>query len=156
MKLKRHSIWPIALIIAIFIASNQSSVAIPKLGFSHDKIVHLLVFGLLATSLFRIPYFFTKRWKGILVTVLIVAAYGAVDEFHQMFIEGRYVEFNDWMADTFGAILASILYLKWDRYRSILEKPMFPKETRKSSLIWRKTLHHSKAPAATTDIATSE
>ena len=42
-----------------------------------------------------------------------------------MFTEGRSVEFNDWIADTCGAFVASILYLKWRRYRQILEMRLF-------------------------------
>ena len=63
--------------------------------------------------------------------VLIVSFYGILDEFHQLFTDGRSVDFKDWVADTFGAILASVLYLKWDRYRSILEKSFFVKEDKK-------------------------
>ena len=63
--------------------------------------------------------------------VLIVSFYGILDELHQLFTDGRSVDFKDWVADTFGAILASVLYLKWDRYRSILEKSFFVKEDKK-------------------------
>ncbi len=56
------------------------------------------------------------------MAVLMVSFYGIIDEFQQMFTEGRSVEFKDWVADTSGAVLASFLYLKWDWYRSILEK----------------------------------
>jgi VanZ family protein len=44
-----------------------------------------------------------------------------------MFTDGRSVEFKDWVADTSGAILASILYLKWNWYRQILEKHFLSK-----------------------------
>ncbi len=133
MKLSHHSIWPWIIILVTFVASSRSSIATVRLGFSYDKIVHFLVFGLLATSFFRIPYFLRKGWKGLLMTVLIVAFYGILDEFHQMFTKGRSVEFNDWLADTLGALLASVLYLKWHWYRSILEKPLFAKESNKLS-----------------------
>ena len=125
MKLHRYSIWPFILIAAIFTASSQSSLAIPKTGFSYDKITHFLIFGLLATSLMRIPYFLKKGWKGVLLAILIASFYGIIDEFRQMFTAGRSVEFKDWVADTSGAVLASILYLKWDWYRSVLEKRSF-------------------------------
>lgn len=125
LKPRHHSIWPIALILAIFAASSQSSLAIPRTGFSYDKLTHFLIFGLLATSILRIPYFYKKRWKGVLLTVLIASSYGVLDEFQQTFTENRYVEFEDWVADTSGAIIASIVYLKWAWYRSILERCSF-------------------------------
>ena len=111
----------------IYAASSQSSLVAPKIGFSYDKIAHFLIFGLLATSIFRIPYFFSKAWKGALLTILIVSAYGVLHAFRQLFTEGRSVEFNDWVADTCGAILASILYLKWRWYRQSLETRPFDK-----------------------------
>ena len=127
MKLKRHNIWPLALVLVIFAGSSQSSLATPDPGFSYDKLAHFLVFGLLATSILRIPYFLGKHWRGILLTILIVSSYGVMDEFRQMFTDGRSVEFKDWVADTGGAILASILYLKWNWYRQILEKHFLSK-----------------------------
>ncbi len=121
-----RNIWPFAIAVIIFAASSQSSLATPNTGFSYDKLAHFLIFGLLATSIVRIPYFLNKGWQGVLLTVLIVSLYGVIDEFRQMFTVGRYVEFKDWIADTSGAILASTLYLKWNWYRHVLEKNFRP------------------------------
>lgn len=63
------------------------------------------------------------------MTILIVSSYGVIDEFRQMFTIGRSVEFEDWLADTSGAILASVLYLKWKWYHQILEKSFLSKKT---------------------------
>lgn len=115
--------------LAIFTASSQSSLTIPKTGFSYDKATHFLIFGLLATSVIRIPYFLKQRWKGLLLAILVVSFYGIVDEFRQMYTAGRSVEFNDWVADTTGATIASILYVKWTWYRSILEKRSLVKKS---------------------------
>lgn len=131
MKLDRHSIWPLALALAIFAGSSNPSPALPNPGFSYDKIAHFLVFGLLATSVLRIPYFYQRGWKGVLATVVIVSSYGVIDELRQMFTEGRSVDFKDWVADTSGAICASVLYFKWHWYRLTLEK-CFSKKQRLS------------------------
>jgi len=124
LKVERHSLWPFALALAIFLASGTKNLAAPALGWdiSYDKLAHLLVFGLLATTILRIPYFFKQGWKGALIAVAIVSLYGALDEYHQFF-SGRSVEFDDWIADTLGAALASILYLKCQWYRRIWERP---------------------------------
>ena len=125
MKLKLHSIWPFLLIFAIYVVSSQPSLATPRIGISYDKLAHFLVFGLLATAIIRIPAISRKGWQGVLTTVLCVSLWGALDEFRQMFTEGRSVEIADWVADTFGAIVASVLYLKLDWYRRILEMGFF-------------------------------
>ena len=111
-------------------ASSQSSLAVPKIRASYDKLAHFFVFGLLATSVIRIPFFHKKTWRGILLTILFVSLYGIIDEFRQMFTEGRSVERNDWVADTCGAIVASVLYLKWPGYRQILEMRLFSSKPR--------------------------
>lgn len=121
MKIKRHTIWPCALAISIYAASSQSTLTVPDVGVSYDKLAHLLVFGLLATAVLRIPYVINKSWRGVLLTILIVSGYAILDEFRQSLTPGRAVELNDWIADTLGAILASILYLKWQRYRQFWE-----------------------------------
>lgn len=127
MKSTYQSIWPIFLVLAIYTASSQSSLAIPKTGFSYDKLTHFLIFGLLATSILRVPYLYKKGWKGVLLAILITSSYGVLDEFRQMFTANRYVEFEDWVADTSGAILASILYFKLNWYRRTLERKVFKK-----------------------------
>jgi len=121
VKIKRHFVWPCALAISIYAASSQSALAAPNVGVSYDKLAHLLVFGLLATAVLRIPDLFKKGWHGVLFTILIVSGYAILDEFRQSLTPGRAVELNDWIADTLGAILASILYLKWQRYRQFWE-----------------------------------
>jgi len=121
VKVKRHTIWPCALVISIYAASSQSTLTVPDVGVSYDKLAHLLVFGLLATAVLRIPYVINKGWHGVLFTILVVSGYAILDEFRQSLTPGRAVELNDWIADTLGAIIASILYLKWQRYRQFWE-----------------------------------
>ena len=89
-------------------------------GFAlNDKLVHFLIFGLLATLVCRSPGL--KRWGW---AVLLVSAYGIADEFRQSFTPGRYVEFDDWVADTSGAAVAVTLYTLWAGYRRLLETPL--------------------------------
>jgi len=118
-------LWPLVMVLAIHAASSESNLASPKLGFSYDKIAHLLVFGLLATTILRIPDVFKLGWRGVYSVILVVAVCGLLDECRQLFTPGRSVELNDWLADSCGAILASILYFKWHWYRHLLEYPCF-------------------------------
>lgn len=122
------------LAVCIFLVSGQTHVATPDVSlFSNDKLIHLLVFGLLATSILRIPTIRERKWSGVIFAALIVSIYGGLDELHQSTTPGRQVEIADWVADTLGAVIASILYLKWSLYRRFLEFPINKKGRTQSS-----------------------
>lgn len=132
MKLQRHTIWPFAIALAIFLASGTKDLAAPDFGFdfSYDKLAHLLVFGLLATAVLRIPSIFNKGWSGACITIALISLFGALDEYRQSFSPDRFVELDDWIADSLGAILASVVYYKWHWYRRILEWHCFGKKAK--------------------------
>lgn len=117
----------IALVAAIFIYAGADEVRVPDPGFQYDKLGHFLVFGLIATALFR-SYTFPKskkaRWLRILWVTLIVSAIGALDEMRQFYADGRMAEVADWVADTVGALVASFVYAFWGWYRNFLEMPI--------------------------------
>ncbi len=74
-----------------------------------DKLVHgglYLVLGLfLAWGKTRTGF------AGPAILLLIMgAAYGALDEWHQSFVPGRDVSAGDWMADTAGVALGLLLF----------------------------------------------
>ena len=119
----RAYLWPVLLVIVIFVSSGSQDLAAPNLSFQFhtDKIVHILVFGLVATSILRTPKFKDLSLRSILTTALITSVYGACDEFRQSLTPTRSVEFADWLADTFGAFAAVTLYAKWHWYRRLLE-----------------------------------
>ncbi len=64
-----------------------------------DKFVHAGIFGLLAILL-RLAGF--KFWQAFLIS----SFYGISDEFHQYFVEARASDIYDWLADSFGALIA--------------------------------------------------
>jgi VanZ family protein len=121
--IKHAYLWPVLLVLAIFLASGSQHLATPDLGFqfSKDKIAHFLVFGLVATSILRTPKFNDLSLRSMLIAALITSAYGACDEFRQSLTPARSVEFADWLADTFGAFVAVTVYAKWHWYRRLLE-----------------------------------
>lgn len=120
---RRSYYWPLLLALAICCASGQSQLAAPRIDWmiSQDKVLHFLVFGLLCTSLLRTPRLRKLGWLGALVAAALTSAYGGLDELRQSLTPGRQVEFADALADTCGAVVASICYLKWYWYRRILE-----------------------------------
>ena len=52
----------------------------------------------------------TTRFRVILAAFLMVAALGALDEWHQQYIQGRSTEFADWMADSGGGLVGALLW----------------------------------------------
>jgi VanZ family protein len=119
----RAYLWPVLLVIVIFVSSGSQDLAAPDLGFQFhiDKILHILVYGLVATLILRTPKFKDFSLRSMLTAALITSVYGACDEFRQSLTPGRSVEFADWLADTSGAFAAVTAYAKWHWYRHLLE-----------------------------------
>jgi VanZ family protein len=114
----------------IALASSRPVVDGPDLPYI-DKVVHFLVYGLLGTLFARVPAVGGWAWLGRGWAVVLASAYGVVDEFHQSFTPGRFVEVGDWLADTLGALLAVALYSRWAAYRKLLERPIFGRTKRR-------------------------
>lgn len=131
----RAYFWPFALALSISAASSVSQLAAPDLGLTlaPDKLAHFLIFGLLATSVLRIPSFCNQGLRGAAAAALVVSCFGAIDEFRQSMTPDRAVELMDWIADTAGAIVAVISYTYWPRYRNILEWKPRPRPKTESS-----------------------
>jgi hypothetical protein len=116
---KRRVAWPFILAGLIFVASGHQAASGPDITGS-DKVVHMGVFGLLATLFCRLGH----GWKAAAWGFLVASTYGALDEWHQSFVPYRSSEVADWIADTVGAALAVILYTGWLGYRRWLETPL--------------------------------
>ena len=86
-----------------------------------DKLGHFAIYGLLGTLVCRLG----QGWRSAAWALLAVSAFGASDEWHQSFVPGRFSDVGDWMADTFGAALAVMLYTGWTWYRELLERPLW-------------------------------
>src|SRR5687768_9994653 len=117
----RSGMWAAALAALIFCASSRSRVADPGITSIDDKFTHFAVYGLLATLVCRLR----PGWRAAIGSFILVAAYGASDEWHQSFVPGRSGEVGDWIADTLGAAVAVALYAGWSWYRRLLEKPLW-------------------------------
>ena len=119
----RAYLWPLLLLITLFLASGMPHLAAPEieLGLPRDKVLHFLFFGLLATSIIRTPCFQRGSLLQIAVVILLGASLGGLDEFRQSFTPGREVELHDWYANVLGTVVAVIAYTKWPLYRRLLE-----------------------------------
>lgn len=110
---KRIFYLTITLIIAvaIFLVSSISSFPTVSTGFDLSTIYHFGVF-------FMFTFFLTltltnKRlnYKTILIILLISLAYALSDEFHQLFVPGRFADIKDLLTDFAGSI-CSVLIIK--------------------------------------------
>jgi VanZ family protein len=95
----------------IFVLSSMTDPPAP-LRFPHaDKVVHGGTYaGLAATFLFA---GLRPAWAGVAASV-----YGATDELHQRFVQGRDCSVGDWAADTAGAAATAAAAWAWRRRRS--------------------------------------
>jgi VanZ family protein len=111
------SLWlpVLAICAAIFILSSFSQLPAPPDGIS-DKHEHFTAYFVLGLSLIRAlarGRLAGVTWRVALLSVLLVSAYGASDEFHQSFVPGRDSDVLDWRADTIGGAAAAGLVLAW-------------------------------------------
>ncbi len=111
--------WPFTLATTIVIASGRGTVASPDI-IGIDKAAHFGLFGLLAMLVVRNGFPSRRAW----IAVALVSLFGLTDEWHQSFTPGRFMEVADWVADTLGAIVAVVVYVRWPRVRGWLETPL--------------------------------
>jgi VanZ family protein len=116
--------WPWVLMAVITWESVSSIPAVGPAWLSFDKLAHFGVFGLLATTIARLDQ--APQWPliGALWAIVFVSVYGFGSELLQSLTPDRSMEFDDWAADTLGAAVAVILYLRWTWYRRLLETPI--------------------------------
>lgn len=91
----------------LFVLSSQP--VLPSPPGVDDKMAHALSYGLLGVlCLIGLAEGEWRRvtWRRCLAAVVLAAAYGATDEFHQSFVPGRSPDLADLVADAFGAALA--------------------------------------------------
>jgi len=104
---------------AIFTASSMTAVPNLPAGLSNYT-GHMIGYGLLGGLAFRA--FAGATWAGItgsgaVRAVLLAAAYGVTDEWHQRFVANRNSDIHDWFADVGGALLGVLAVLVIARLR---------------------------------------
>ncbi len=113
---------PLCLMAAITALSNGPiEVPMPDLFGSQDKAIHFLVYGLLATTILRVPPLARRPHLAPWWALIVASLFGMSDEMHQGFVPGRSMDIYDWLADTTGAALAAFLYRDFIWYRKFLE-----------------------------------
>lgn len=96
----------------------------PLLFPGQDKLVHLVVFGILgflltgAVRAAQHGYHSRPFWY----VVAVVALYGLSDEFHQLFVPGRSADIFDVLANSVGGLLGAgmmVLTARMMRHQSV-------------------------------------
>ncbi|MCH7755633.1 VanZ family protein [candidate division KSB1 bacterium] len=98
----------------IFFLSSLPSSAIPNLGISFgDLILHFFEYSgfgyFVALAIMQSPS--KINWKNFLMVFFIGSLYAASDEYHQSFVEGRFSEVSDFLADSTGVILGLVVFV---------------------------------------------
>ena len=102
---------------SVLAVSSWPSLKVPEIGWSvEDKILHLIVYSLLAYLAFRGWLPGDGLRHAVWVILLVLACFAAADEYHQRWIPGRYVEWGDFLADGLG-VLAGFLVAFWQSRR---------------------------------------
>jgi len=109
-------IVPVILVMGtIFFLSQQSGDSLHLPSFpGADKVAHMIAYGTLAVS---VLWFFGEKGtarpgRTMVATVLFCMLYGVSDEYHQSFIVLRSVSAFDLLADTAGALLLSLIWMR--------------------------------------------
>ncbi|AFH49571.1 Putative membrane protein [Ignavibacterium album JCM 16511] len=106
--------------LTIFILTSLPSDQLPAVEIG-DKVNHFLAFFVLGFFLNLTLRYQTKypslKKNILLITVIVAAGYGLLDELHQLLVPGRSAEVFDWVADFIGAssgsLLAEFLYRRF-------------------------------------------
>lgn len=115
--------WPLLLALAIVIASSNPVVGpFANWVWQADKVIHFSVFGFMALLIARVRLIQRNTPWGAMTAVVIVAAFGALDELHQLTTPGRVCDFKDWLADVLGALTFVAAYVYSPAYRQWVER----------------------------------
>ena len=97
--------------VLLFTLTTLPSQSVPSVGVN-DKIEHLLAYFVLSFLLYLTLLVQKKsvllKNNALLFTLLLIFAYGILDEVHQLMIPGRSCELLDFLADLSGGILGVI------------------------------------------------
>jgi VanZ family protein len=92
----------------ILIGTSLPSSSVPRGVSDYDKLLHFAIYALLAALLTKPLLEVTARWRAVILAIVIAAAFGGVDEWHQQFIRGRFPDRADLLADTLGATAGAL------------------------------------------------
>jgi VanZ family protein len=89
-----------------------------------DKVLHAIEYLGLAVLIFRaLDGEALGWWQSAVLTVMIVSAYGASDEWHQLFVPMRSADVEDWLTDSLAGAFGAAAYVVFQRARLKSSRP---------------------------------
>ncbi len=109
---------PLGLMAVIFVLSSiPGKLRNPRLRFLTEldpqwqNLLHVPLFGLLQFLWLRaLVCSGVPRGKAVLLGCAVSLGYGVFDEWHQMFVPGRYASLTDMSLNLLGVILATVIF----------------------------------------------
>ena len=81
----------------------------PSLGFTwQDKFEHFAAYSLFGAAI-TYGNIRSNKYRAFLGAVIFCSVFGVLDEIHQHWIHGRSTDPYDWVADTSGAFIGSLI-----------------------------------------------
>lgn len=80
-----------------------------------DKVVHAFAYAPLGILFFRFFRFFRFEDRirlSIILSILAASLYGASDEIHQYFVPSRVCDIADWISDSVGGAIGTLIYYR--------------------------------------------
>lgn len=106
---------PVAWMALLFFLSHQPD--LPGPGMIPDKVYHFGAYAVLGALLLRAFHGGRYPLRAVPATaaVFVTVLYGAGDEYHQSFVDGRDPSGADLIADAVGALAAVVAAWVWQR-----------------------------------------
>ena len=99
-------IWSLAILFLTSIPNPQ--IAAPK---NSDKVLHFAVYAVLGILTSRAAMLQRRQVATALAIIAGISVFGAIDEWHQYFIPGRFPAVEDWVADSLGGVAGTGLVM---------------------------------------------
>jgi VanZ family protein len=105
--------------VAVFTLSGTDAPAVVETF--GDKVVHAVGYAVFGVFCLRATHggLGRLRLRPTLAALVLVAGYGAFDEWHQRVVPGRFSSFADWVADLIGGVLACLAVGLWFARRPV-------------------------------------
>jgi VanZ family protein len=113
--------WPPAIAWAALIEGLTSWPRMPTFGApaGADKLVHFVLYSVLGALVARAVAVGRPSVRVAVCVVIVLSAWGALDEWHQRFIDGRTADVADWMTDTAAVIVGVIARARYAGRREV-------------------------------------
>ena len=130
---RRILLWgpPVVYMAAIFHFSSEPAPLPQVTAHVWDKLLHASEYGGLAALFARALAGEGLGWiAAAVLAVVLTSAYGVTDEYHQSFVPTRSSDLRDWSADTLGATLGALGFVRVaGRFSRASLRASFPHET---------------------------